>query len=51
MKTVLTTLAALGLMTGFAYAGCAGHTASKDRADQVAEAPADSSSTPIVIAN
>lgn len=39
MKLILATLAALGLATGFAFAGCAGHSAEKERPDQVTQAP------------
>jgi hypothetical protein len=36
MKTVLATLAALGLAAGTAFAGCMGDSASHDKTDKVA---------------
>lgn len=51
MKTVLATLAAVGLMTSFAYAGCAGHSASKEKSDQLAEAPITTPAPKPVVAN
>ena len=43
MRLILTTLAALGLATGVAFAGCAGHSAEKERPDQVTQMPVDTS--------
>lgn len=43
MKLILATLAALGFATSFAFAGCAGHSAEKERPDQVTQIPADTS--------
>jgi hypothetical protein len=39
MKLVLATLAALGLATSFAFAGCAGHSAGKEQPDRITQAP------------
>lgn len=50
MKTVLATLAAMGLMTGIAFAGCAGHSVSVQKPDQVAM-PAPSTDKPTVVYN
>lgn len=52
MKLILATLAAFGLATSFAFAGCAGHSASKEKMDQTTQVPDTTIQTgSIVVAN
>ena len=48
MKTVLATLAAIGLMTSAALADCAGHSVKVEKPDQVAGMPAPTTAKPVV---